>query len=143
MRVLQGERLFGELLEAYDDVVARGRGPGAFGHKGRAHVAELGVIEDAEGAAFDVDRVACVEERFGGGGCQTTSVLERFGLGFCYSLSWCPGLGKTYLCAEVEGWKRHGDFLSSNWSEKDLNCIRIGLIVVSARDLTQASCLVR
>ena len=80
VRVLERERLLGELLEPDDDVVGRGRGPAALGDQGRAYIGEFGVVEDAQGAAFNVDGVAGVEEGFGCGWGQGGAVLEGLGL---------------------------------------------------------------
>ena len=69
VNVFQRERVFVlELLEADDDVVGRGGGPGSFVDERGACVGEVCVVEDADGAAFDVDGEAVFDERAGGGG---------------------------------------------------------------------------
>lgn len=55
-------------------------GPGAFRDQVCADIGEFRVLEDAQGGALDVDRVACVEEGFRGGRGQSGAVLESFGL---------------------------------------------------------------
>lgn len=47
-------------------MVGGGIGPGALGDEGRADGGEFFVGEDTDGAAFDVDGVAGVDEGFGG-----------------------------------------------------------------------------
>ena len=62
MGVFEGEVVFvGEFLEADDEVVSRGVGPGTLGNEGCAHGFELRVLEYADGTAFDVDGVARVD----------------------------------------------------------------------------------
>jgi hypothetical protein len=58
----------GELLEAEDDVVGGGVGPGAGWDKLGAGGLELGILVDAVGGALDADDVAGVEEGLGAAG---------------------------------------------------------------------------
>lgn len=57
-----------EFLEADDDVVRGGGGPGSFIDERGAGVGEVGVVEDADGGPLDADGEAVFDERAGGGG---------------------------------------------------------------------------
>lgn len=70
MCVLEGESLFGELLEADNDVFGGSVGPAALGHHVGADLLEFRVGEDAEAAAFDVDGVSLIHQCLGCCGSQ-------------------------------------------------------------------------
>lgn len=74
--VLQGKGfIFWELLETDNDMILRDIGPGALRHKRSANLLKVGVIEDADRAALNVDCVAGIDEGFGGSRGQRRTVL--------------------------------------------------------------------
>jgi hypothetical protein len=79
--VLQGEVLFGELLEANDDVVLRNFGPRSSRDKRSTSALVLGVREDAQRRTLDIDRVASIDELLRNRRRDGRTVLEGLGLG--------------------------------------------------------------